>query len=1548
MPKLVFRVSADYEEVIRLRNEIEKLKKELKGMNASQTPHAFNTLNAQLQTSTQRMDELVVEAAKAGAEMEHGFKRKIFDASQVVNGLSEKITLQRGTIQQLKNELTDLKGKYREALKHDGNASELEAKIKIASEKLREQKSALFDLTQEQANARLSVKKLRDEYELFNNDSKETVAATENIGFSLKKAFAVIGGAALGKQFLSDMIRVRGEFQAADTAIQTLLGSKEKADALMSQVREYAKISPLEFSDITQATQMMLGFNIEAEKVPKFIAAIGDVSMGESGKFNSLTLAFSQMSAAGKLMGQDLNQMINAGFNPLQIMSEKTGKSISQLKDEMSRGAISAEMVQQAFIDATSAGGRFYNMSENAAKTINGQLSMMQDAMDAAFNEMGQVSEGVIIKGIQLTTSLIENYETIGKVLVGLVTTYGVYKAATIANIALTHSWAVAAKTDAAAKGIQTLATKAQTVAQHALNAAMKANPYVMAATLIVGVTSALWAFTKNTNQAEEAQQRLNDATSNMRKEIVSEQADIETLFTDLRSAKKGTEEYAQAKDAIINKYGKYLEGLNAEIRTLKDIKGAYDAITLAAQKAARARGKETAMRGAQDAYANLYSGSAGKLYDKLREKVGDVKATSLLNKLQREIGKTGKASKILREEIGNIFRGSSTYGESNAWIKGMENATKTLKDETKKIKVVFGDVEDKNEKTEKNKTTYKQDYEKAKKEWDDAKKELAKIEKDKSKFTSRQYEEARKRRDAAEKNYKDLGGVINTKESGKKKGETERLEKQQSGYYALLDKYKEETIKKKRDNEYEIWQNEIDLMEEGNRKKLAQIELDYDKQISAIEDYEDKLRQEKITSAKTEFEKNPVNKGKVFDATSVDVKMTEQEIMLVRSMRDKADRDRERSVNDLYNTELTAMRDYLKEYGNYQQQKLAITEEYAEKIAKAQTEGERKILNEQQKEALEGLEEKYGKTTRAMADLFEDSSKKSVAAIQAIIDKYELLVAYMSGTDNNGTGKVQIEDLKNVGFSEKDIESIECGEISIKDVTDALKILKGDLADRSPWKTFTSSISNAIKNFKNGEKGCDDFALAIGSIANAVSDFVPTLKQFSSDISNIFGFDDAKIQGAIDAVNGLGQTAAGVGQAISGNIVDGAMAAAGGISKMVSALDGMFGADYSQYNKMVEEYNNLSEIWDEIIDKKQEYIDISYGDEARKVGAEIEDILNKKVESNVALGKERLNSGSSASSNSIGVRQRKGMSSQGWLELLQASREIGFNFSSVANGRMTELFDLTAQQLEQLKEQAPTFWSKLDGDVRNYLDNIIKCNDQIEEMRDRLKETLTGVSFDSFYDNWVSMVTDMSKTNNDMIEDFGKGLSNAILQNMIATKYKDKIQELYDMWAEKFDSNGNGIFDLTEEESQELRDAQKKLANDIIAERDAIAKTFGIDTELSKAQSATVNSTMSITEDTGKAIDGRLTAIQIGQEEGNNITRQGFEQISILNAKFDSFFTMSSKKYTELADNMLDIMASSYLELQEINENTGSSARSLVDINNTLADMKRDLKNKL
>ena len=429
MSKLYFKVGSDWEEVVRLRNEIAKLKQELKGMDGTQSPAAFKTLNTQLAASTQRMNELVNEAAKAGVAMEGDFKKKIFDASQSVNSFTEKIIAQKNAIGSLQTTIRKNKELYKNIVSRGNEDKELLNHIREQERALGKERDALFGLTQEQANARLSVKKLRDEYALYKNDGKQVVEVNNGIAISWKKALAVIGGAGVLKALGSEIIRVRGEFQSMQTTIETMVG-KDVAGKLMPQIKELAKISPLAMTDMVGAEKMMLGFNIQAEDTIKYLKALSDISMGESGKFNSLTLAFSQMSATGKLMGQDLNQMINAGFNPLQTISEKTGKSIATLKDEMSKGAISAEMVQQAFIDATSAGGKFYNMSENASQTINGQMSMMQDAWDSVFNELGTKSEGVIMDGIQMTTSLIENYETVGKVLTGLVVTYGTYRTA--------------------------------------------------------------------------------------------------------------------------------------------------------------------------------------------------------------------------------------------------------------------------------------------------------------------------------------------------------------------------------------------------------------------------------------------------------------------------------------------------------------------------------------------------------------------------------------------------------------------------------------------------------------------------------------------------------------------------------------------------------------------------------------------------------------------------------------------------------------------------------------------------------------------------------------------------------------------------------------------------------------------------------------------------------------------------------------------------------------------------------------------------------------
>lgn len=424
--------------------------------------------------------------------------------------------------------MSGLKDKYREALKQDGDTSSLEAKIRSTNEKLKEQKSSLFNLTQEQANARLSVKKLRDEYALYRQDGEKNVDVTKQV----EQAMSNMGKKLLGgysiKEFLSSMIRVRGEFQSMQTAIETMVG-KDMAGQLIPQIKELAKISPLTMSDMIGAEKMMLGFNIQAEDTIKYLKAISDISMGESSKFNSLTLAFSQMSAAGKLMGQDLNQMINAGFNPLQIISEKTGKSIATLKDEMSKGAVSAEMVQQAFIDATSAGGKFYNMSENASKTINGQLSMMQDALDSVFNELGTKSESVIMDGIQMTTSLIQNYETVGRILAGLVVTYGTYRTAvmlvtaaeskhTLVEIGLTNARLLARK------------------AQLALNAAMLTNPYVLLATAVVGLGVAMWALSDSTTSAERALDSYNKKIEKLDTDEEDRKRTLEGLVSTINS----------------------------------------------------------------------------------------------------------------------------------------------------------------------------------------------------------------------------------------------------------------------------------------------------------------------------------------------------------------------------------------------------------------------------------------------------------------------------------------------------------------------------------------------------------------------------------------------------------------------------------------------------------------------------------------------------------------------------------------------------------------------------------------------------------------------------------------------------------------------------------------------------------------------------------------------------------------------------------------------------------------------------------------------------
>lgn len=549
------------------------------------------------------------------------------------------------------------------------------------------------------------------------SESFKNIGAIVGVGFSAQQAY----------QFINAVIKMRGEIESLEISFQTLLGSKEKADELFGSIRKFAANTPMMLKDLAAGAQTMLGFNIEAEKVMPMLKAIGDIAMGDSARFNSLTLAFSQMSATGKLMGQDLLQMINAGFNPLATISEKTGKSISELKDEMSKGAISAEMIQQAFLDATAEGGKFYNMLEKQSHGMRGALSNLQGAWDDMLNDIGTKIQDVTVNGILQATELVKHYEDIGRVIAELVGVYGTYRAALMVCNVVTIAATEATKGYTLAQQLQYRWTLLMETAQKALNKTILKNPYVAVAAAVTALAYGVYKLLTATSDTEKAMKKLDKAERDVIKEMTSERAQVDALFARLKAAKEGTEEYNAAKSAIMNKYGEYLKGLGDEKTALNDVALAYKTITEKATEAAKAR--------AYDKYTTEAADDYGESMAKIREKVKkeldkkykgqtDEDGVSLAETYYWKIVPILEGSEEISEDIGNIIKsfnktkeirngatGKIIYQYSNKlwdFISDANNARKAFDTSVEQATIRFGNkkTSPKDEDTNDNKDT--------------------------------------------------------------------------------------------------------------------------------------------------------------------------------------------------------------------------------------------------------------------------------------------------------------------------------------------------------------------------------------------------------------------------------------------------------------------------------------------------------------------------------------------------------------------------------------------------------------------------------------------------------------------------------------------------------------------------------------------------------------------------------------------------------------------------------------------------------------------------
>lgn len=530
----------------------------------------------------------------------------------------------------------------------------------------------------------------------------------------------------------------------------------------------------------------------------------------------------------------------------------------------------------------------------------------------------------------------------------------------------------------------------------------------------------------------------------------------------------------------------------------------------------------------------------------------------------------------------------------------------------------------------------------------------------------------------------------------------------------------------------------------------------------------------------------------------------------------------------------------YYEKYGTYAQQRVAIIQKYALKMNNTQDENEKALFTKQQEEELQSLDDKFGKSVKQMTDLFEDASKKSVGAIEEIISKYEKLIDYMTNPDSTVTK----EDLLSVGFTEKDLKDLENGTIKIADITKALKELKGELKGKSPFKTFSTDLKEAFDKIKNAKGDTKTIGEGINNIGEAVTSFTPALKQFGSSIATIFGVEDEKIQGVIGAVSGLGQTAAGIGQAMSGDIVGGVMNAVNGISTVLSSLGG---EDYSSYESLVKQYEILNGVWDDLIEKKKEYISISYGEEATKAGEEAKKLINDQMNRYRQLLKELADSGAGWFSHALGVRVNKQMAKEDWAVI---SNLVG---ETVKNSG--DLWDLTADQLEKLL-QDPKIVSVLGNvneDFITYMKEIISARDELEEVEKSIQEQLTQTSFENMQDSFWNALLDMEKDAEAFGEDLTKTMQKAIIKANLGKTYESQLQNWYEKFAKANQSDG-----INTEEYESLRKEYDAIVESALKERNELMKVFGWETEAEKsAQSGRAGAVTTITEETAGRLEG-------------------------------------------------------------------------------------------
>lgn len=691
--------------------------------------------------------------------------------------------------------------------------------------------------------------------------------------------------------------------------------------------------------------------------------------------------------------------------------------------------------------------------------------------------------------------------------------------------------------------------------------------------------------------------------------------------------------------------------------------------------------------------------------------------------------------------------------------------------------------------------------------------------------------------------------------------------------------------------------QAEIDSMKDGTEKRVAQIELDYQRRAEAINEAEQRIieLQGKLTQKQEELfaQLRQVNDNR---------RKNERHEAIAGPPIDT-------NFAEYWKKEQADWDEYYMKYGTFREKMQATKDYYDRKMAEATTEGARAAIQAERDAALAVFEVQASDWAKEIVNLsvknLEELLSEAEAQLAAAEAAYDALAS--SGTqeaagyiDTINKLKAQIAVLKSLlGKTKK--------EVSDSNWAEGARLL-------NELSATAREAANALSEF---DEGLGKAATFIATMASAAGNLIAT------------------IEGVTDAASAAGTAMSALEKA---SVVLTAISAGFQLIQGAFSLFN-FGPDYSEYEELKQQYEAINDIWDNLIDKKKEYIDISYGQEVRQTEQEIIDLVNKQTESYKELARARLNSGGSTTTRTIGRRTWRDMSAEGWAQAREAlGNDVWKNEWQNEANRMMWLTDLSADQLRTLRDEASIFWTQLDGDVQNYLNSIIEGEEKIEDARKKAQEQRTQISFDSMYDNFISTLMDMDASAKDFSEDFSQYLMKAVLTAKVGTLLSDQLEGWYAAFDEAMK---DGV--LTEDETEKLREWWDEIVKSGLEMRDTIAQATGV--ENISSQTATSRGFQVQSQDTGSELNGRFTDIQGKVTDIRGYVMTETQSIIGLISSITSI-QIAVIRNVQINNELLQYAVKTYLEVAEINATTQAMNDTLTYIREDITAIKRNTAN--